>query len=74
MAGSNNPIDKLKDAALDALKDPKGAAAKAVEQAKGTAAIGRMVVGQVGRVAFSRAGELAGEVLHRRPPERTPVA
>jgi hypothetical protein len=71
MARRKNPLDKLVDAATGALKDPVGAAGKAVEQAKGTAAVGRMVAGQVGRAALGKATEAAGVVTSRvpgRPP------
>ena len=44
MARKKNPLDKLLSAATDALKDPLGTAGKAVEQAKETAAVGRMSV------------------------------
>jgi hypothetical protein len=41
------PLNKLKDTAVDAVLHPKGTAGKVVEQAKGTAALGRHVVGGV---------------------------
>jgi hypothetical protein len=55
-----NPIGKLKDTAIDAIKDPLGAAGKVVEQARGTAALGLMVVEQIGKVALEKAGEVVG--------------
>jgi hypothetical protein len=55
-----NPIGKLKDTAIDAIKDPLGAAGKVVEQARGTAALGLMVVEQIGKVALDKAGEVVG--------------
>jgi hypothetical protein len=67
MAPRKNPLDKLVSAATGALKDPVGTAGKAVEQAKETAAVGRMVAGQVGRAAFSKATEAAGAVTSRVP-------
>jgi hypothetical protein len=49
---SKHPVDLIKDAALGTIKDPLGTAGKAVGQAVGTArgtvAVGRMVVGAVG--------------------------
>ncbi len=65
MARRKNPLDKLVDVATGALKDPVGTAGKAVEQAKETAAVGRMVAGQVGRAAVSKAGDAAGAVTGR---------
>ena len=43
------PLNKIVDTALGAVKDPKGAAEKAVDQAKGTAAHGRMTWSAVHR-------------------------
>lgn len=42
-----NPLGRIKDTALETLKHPRGAAEKAVGQARGTVAIGRMVADQV---------------------------
>ena len=50
-----NPLGKIKDAAFDTLKHPVGTAEKAVGQAGRTAAVGRMVAGQVARTAVEKA-------------------
>jgi hypothetical protein len=60
-----NPLGKIKDVALGTLLHPVGTAGKAVEQAKGTAAIGRMVAGQVTRAAASVAVDTVGGVAKR---------
>jgi hypothetical protein len=60
-----NPLGKIKDVALGTLRHPVGTAGKAVEQAKGTAAIGRMVAGQVTRAAASVAVGTVGGVAKR---------
>ena len=65
MPSRKNPIDQVKDVAIEAIKHPRGTAEKAVGTARETAAIGRMVAGQVGRTAVSRGVELAGDVLSR---------
>ena len=44
-----NPIGRLADTAINTLKNPLETAGKVVEQAKGTAAFGKMVVEQVSR-------------------------
>lgn len=41
------PLGKIKDSALEALKDPKGTAEKVVEQARGTASVGKSLAGGV---------------------------
>jgi hypothetical protein len=73
-----NPLGKIKDVALGTLLHPVGTAGKAVEQAKGTAAIGRMVAGQVARTAASAAVETVGGVARRAggsaPAEPKPTA
>jgi hypothetical protein len=74
VADKKNAIDKLMDATREAIRNPKGAAGKAVDQAKGTAAIGKMVAGQVSRTAMSRAAELASELNARRPGRNAPRA
>ena len=74
MPRRKNPLEKLKDVTLDALKDPRGTAEKAVEQAKGTAHVGRMVAEQVSRTAVSKAGEVAARANRSRKPARTPSA
>lgn len=58
-----NLIGKLADNAIRSLQDPKGTAGKVVVQAKGTAALGRMVAEQVGRSAVSMAAETATSVV-----------
>jgi hypothetical protein len=60
-----NPLGKIKDVALGTLMHPVGTAGKAVEQAKGTAAIGRMVAGQVTRAATSAAVGTVSSVARR---------
>jgi hypothetical protein len=50
-----NPLGAIRDLALHALKHPRGTAEKAVDQAWGTASLGRLVVGQVGRTAVATA-------------------
>src|SRR4051794_7944200 len=67
-----NPIEQIKDVAIDALKNPKGAAGKAVEQARETASIGKMIAGQVGWTAVSKAAETAGGVVGK-ATGRTPA-
>jgi len=75
-----NPLGKIKDVALGTLLHPVGTAGKAVEQAKGTAAIGRMVAGQVTRAAASVAVDTVGGVARRtggagqQPAPSTPAA
>jgi hypothetical protein len=68
-------LNRVKDAAMEALADPRGAAGKALEQAKGTAAFGRMVAEQVGRSAAQKAivtaGAVAGHAVAGRPGRRT---
>ncbi|HET6626206.1 MAG TPA: hypothetical protein VFG63_07435 [Nocardioidaceae bacterium] len=62
---SKNPLGRLADAAVKSLKDPVGTAGKVVEQAKGSAALGKMVAEQVGKSAVSMAAETAGAVVGR---------
>lgn len=52
-----NPVGKLAETALSTLKDPKSAAEKVVEQAKGTVALGKVVA--------DTAGSVAGQVVQR---------
>ncbi len=42
-----NPFTLIKDAAVETLHDPRAAAAKALEQAKGTVAVGKVLAEQV---------------------------
>ena len=78
MARRKNPIDKLKDAAFDAIKDPVGTAGKAVEQAKGTAAIGKIGRGSGRPGGGHQAAQTVGAVAERtgrpraRPRPRRP--
>lgn len=58
-----NPIGRLADTAINTLKNPLETAGKVVEQAKGTAAFGKMVVEQVSRSAVSKATGTAGGVV-----------
>ena len=60
-----NPLGMIKDVALGTLLHPVGTAGKAVEHAKGTAAIGRLVAGQVARTAASAAVGTVGSVARR---------
>lgn len=60
-----NPIGRLADSAISSIKDPLGTAGKVVEQAKGTAALGKMVAEQVGKSAISKATGTAGAVVGR---------
>src|SRR4051794_25817660 len=74
------PLGMIKDVTLGTLLHPVGTAGKAVEQAKGTAAIGRLVAGQVARTAASAAVGTVGGVARRaggsaptRPSPATPA-
>ena len=61
---SKSPLQKLQDAVLGTVKgavsDPVGTAGKAVQQAKGTIALGRMVAGQVTHKAADLASHRGG--------------
>ncbi|MFZ5849749.1 MAG: hypothetical protein ACOYX5_20470, partial [Actinomycetota bacterium] len=48
-----NPVGKLAETAFSTLKDPKAAAEKVVEQAKGTVALGKVMAETAGSVAES---------------------
>ena len=64
-----NPLGKIKDTTLGTLRDPKGTAEKAVGQARGTVALGRMVADQVTR---SASGAVISRLPGRKPaPPRT---
>ena len=63
MASQKNPLDKLRSAATGAIT-----------HAKGGAAVGRMVAGQIGRAAVGKAAETAGQVRSRRRRTATPAA
>ncbi len=56
------PIGKLTETARASLKDPKKAAARAVQQARGAASAGRMVAEHVRTVATDRGGDTVGKV------------
>ncbi|MGH3369567.1 MAG: hypothetical protein ACRDPR_06170 [Nocardioidaceae bacterium] len=58
-----NPVSKLADTALSTLKDPKAAAGKVVDQAKGTVALGRLVA--------ETAGSVVGKAAARRSRKET---
>src|SRR5688500_796602 len=60
-----NPIGRLADSAIHSLKNPLETAGKVVEQAKGTAAFGKMMAEQVGRSAVSKATGTAGAVVNK---------
>jgi len=67
------PLNKIVDTALGAVKDPKGAAGKAVGQARGTAALGRMVVeGVAGQVAHQVAARTRGRRATDAPHAESP--
>jgi hypothetical protein len=57
-----NPLGRLADSAIKSLKDPMGTAGKVVEQAKGSAAFGKMVAEQVSKSAVTKASETVGAV------------
>src|SRR4051794_30545247 len=59
------PLGMIKDVTLGTLLHPVGTAGKAVEQAKGTAEIGRLVAGQVARTAASAAVGTVGGLARR---------
>lgn len=63
---SKNPVGKLAETALSTLKDPKGAAGKLVDQAKGTVALGRLVADTAGAVVGKAAGEATGRLRGKR--------
>ena len=73
-----SPLGKIKDAALDTIKDPIGSGSKAVGQAvgqaKGTVELGRAVAGQVTGQAISRATGTVGAVTSLVPGLRKHAA
>ncbi|MEP9365054.1 hypothetical protein ABLE68_18970 [Nocardioides sp. CN2-186] len=78
---SKSSIQKLQDLVVGTVKgvvhDPAGSAGKAVQQAKGTFAIGREMAGQVARSATHRAVKTTGTVAAFVPsprPEAEPAA
>jgi hypothetical protein len=64
---SKSPLHKLQNAVVGTVKgvvkDPVGTAGKAVQQAKGTFALGKMVAGQVTRAAAHKAGHTVGHTV-----------
>jgi hypothetical protein len=58
-----NPLGTIMDLALGALKHPRGTAEKAVDQARGTAALGRMAAGQLGRTAVATAARAVANMV-----------
>ena len=58
-----NPIGRLAETAIGSLKDPMGTAGKVVDQAKGTAALGRTVAEQVGGTAVAKVVGVDGAVV-----------
>jgi hypothetical protein len=75
LVASKSSLQKLQDAVVGTVKgvvkDPVGSAGKAVQQAKGTFAVGKAVAGQVARSATARANGAKGT---RAPgPARTTV-
>ncbi len=60
-----NPLGKLVDTAVDALKNPVGTAGKVVDQARGTASLGKLAAEQVTKAAASTALGTVGAVAER---------
>ena len=77
-----NPLGRIKNVAIDSIKDPRRTAETVAGQARGTVALGRVVVGQVGtKLAGLRHHGTAGKPLStgvapapRRSPEDAPAA
>jgi hypothetical protein len=67
-----NPLGRLADSAIKSLKDPMGTAGKVVEQAKGSAAFGKMVAEQVSKSAVTKASETVGAVTGLAGGRKTP--
>jgi hypothetical protein len=72
---SKSPLQKLQDVVVGTVrgvvKDPVGSAGKAARQAKGTFAVGKMIVGHVARSATARA---TGSRTAPAPKATTPPA
>jgi hypothetical protein len=68
---TKNPIGKIVGTAVGALTDPLGTAGKVVEQARGTAALGKMVAEQVGLSAVAKIAEAAGLTGGAESPEES---
>ena len=77
-----NPLGRIKNVAIDSIKDPRRTAETVAGQARGTVALGRVVVGQVGtRLAGLRHHGADGKTpstglapAPRRSPEEAPAA
>ena len=77
-----NPLGRIKNVAIDSIKDPRRTAETVAGQARGTVALGRVVVGQVGtKLAGLRHHGAAGTTpstgippAPRRSPEDAPAA
>ena len=77
-----NPLGKIKNVAIDSIKDPRRTAGTVAGQARGTVALGRVVVGQVGtKLAGLRHHGADGKPTStgvapapRRSPEEAPAA
>ena len=61
----NNPLGKVAGTALSSIRHTVSTAGKVIGQAKGTAALGRDVTGQVGKAAASKAVKTAGGIVGR---------
>ena len=68
---SKNPLGKAAGAAISSLRHPVDTTSKVVGQAKGTAALGRMVTERVGRTAAAVATETVSAVRNRATGRRS---
>jgi len=68
-----NPVGKLAETALSTLKDPKGAAGRVVDQAKGAVALGKIAADTAGSVVGRAAGR-KGKKAPARPQAPTTQA
>jgi hypothetical protein len=66
------PLNKLVDAAFGVVKDPVGATGKTLGVAKEAVAIGRMLAGQVTRLAVDKVAETAGGSSDDSAPTQQP--
>lgn len=69
-----SPLGKIKDMAIDTLRNPLGAAGKAVDHARETAALGKDMAGQATRTATGTAMGAASAVGHLVPGHRKPAS
>ena len=77
-----NPLGKIKNVAIDSIKDPRRTAETVAGQARGTVALGRFVVGQVGTKvagiwqhgAAQKPASTVAPPAPRRSPEEAPAA